>query len=138
METKTEIADWDGKVYQGLGDLYDKLRQGEFLEYTEDLNDDELLRLAIFGWNGRWDLVPEDLALLIPQEQEAYWGEYSSEAEFAEEKSIELGMLDEEATKNLVIDWQATYNYTWQYDFFNYAVVDVDGSYRRFFWSNNV
>lgn len=138
METKTEIADWDGKVYQGLGDLYDKLRQGEFLEYTEDLNDDELLRLAIYGWNGRWDLVPEDLALLIPQEQEAYWGEYSSEAEFAEEKSIELDMIDQEATKNLVIDWQATYNYTWQYDFFNYAVVDVTGSYRRFFWNNNV
>lgn len=138
METKTEIADWDGKVYQGLGDLYDKLRQGEFLEYTEDLDDDELLRLAVYGWNNGARFVPEDLPLLIAQEQEAYWGEYSSEAEFAEEKSIELDMIDQEATKNLVIDWQATYNYTWQYDFFNYAVVDVDGSYRRFFWNNNV
>lgn len=138
METKTEIADWDGKVYQGLGDLYDQLRQGEFLEYTEDLNDDELLRLAIYAWSNGWSLVPEDLVVLIGEEQEAYWGEYSSEAEFAEEKSIELDMIDQEATKNLVIDWQATYNYTWQYDFFNYAVVDVDGSYRRFFWNNNV
>lgn len=138
METKTEIADWSGKVYQGLGDLYDKLRQGEFLEYTEDLNDDELLRLATYAWSNGWSLVPEDLVVLIAVEQEAYWGEYSSEAEFAEEKSIELGMLDEEGTKNLVIDWQATYNYTWQYDFFNYEVIDLEGNYRRFFWNNNV
>ena len=138
METKTEIVDWDGKVYQGPGDLYDQLRQGEFLEYTEDLNDGELLRLATYAWSNGWSLVPEDLVVLIAAEQEAYWGEYSSEAQFAEEKSIELDMIDQEATKNLVIDWQATYNYTWQYDFFNYAVVDVDGSYRRFFWSNNV
>ena len=98
METKTEIADWDGKVYQGLGDLYDKLRQGEFLEYTEDLDDDELLRLAVYGCNNGARFVPEDLPLLIAQEQEAYWGEYSSEAEFAEEKSIELDMIDQEAT----------------------------------------
>lgn len=138
METKTELTAWDGKVYNGLGDLYDQLRQGEFLEYTEDLNDDELLRLAMFAWNGGWSLVPEDLPLLIAQEQEAYWGEYDTEAEFAEEKSIELDMIDQEATKNLVIDWQATYNYTWQYDFFNYEVIDITGGYRRFFWSNNV
>ena len=47
-------------------------------------------------------------------------------------------MIDQDATKNLVIDWQATYNYTWQYDFFNYEVIDLDGNYRRFFWNNNV
>lgn len=138
METKTELTAWDGKVYSGLKEQLDELQQGEFLEYTSELDADELLRLAMFAWNGGWSLVPEDLPLLIGQEQEAYWGEYSSEAEFAEEKSIELDMIDQEATKNLVIDWQATYNYTWQYDFFNYEVIDLDGNYRRFFWNNNV
>ena len=137
METKTEFTSWDGTVYQGLGNLYQQLQQDEYQEYTADLDSTELLRLALFAWNGNWSLVPEDLWLLIPQENDAFWGEYKTEAEFAEEKSRELDLIDEQATKNLVIDWQATYNYSWQYDFFNYDIIDSDGNYRRFFWHNN-
>lgn len=137
METKTEFTSWDGTVYQGLGNLYQQLQQDEYQEYTADLDSTELLRLALFAWNGNWSLVPEDLWLLIPQENDAFWGEYKTEAEFAEEKSRELDLIDEQATKNLVIDWQATYNYSWQYDFFNYDIIDSDGNYRRFFWQNN-
>lgn len=137
METKTEFTSWDGTVYQGLGNLYQQLQQDEYQEYTADLDSTELLRLALFAWNGNWSLVPEDLWLLIPQENDAFWGEYKTEAEFAEEKSRELDLIDEQTTKNLVIDWQATYNYSWQYDFFNYDIIDSDGNYRRFFWQNN-
>lgn len=137
METKTEFTSWDGTVYQGLGNLYQQLQQDEYQEYTADLDSTELLRLALFAWNGNWSLVPEDLWLLIPQENDAFWGEYKTEAEFAEEKSRELDLIDEQATKNLVIDWQATYNYSWQYDFFNYDIIDIDGNYHRFFWQNN-
>lgn len=137
MQTKTEFTSWDGTVYQGLGNLYQQLQQDEYQEYTADLDSTELLRLALFAWNGNWSLVPEDLWLLIPQENDAFWGEYKTEAEFAEEKSRELDLIDEQTTKNLVIDWQATYNYSWQYDFFNYDIIDSDGNYRRFFWQNN-
>lgn len=137
METKTEFTSWDGTVYQGLSNLYQQLQQDEYKEYTADLDSTELLRLALFAWNGSWSLVPEDLWLLIPQENDAFWGEYKTEAEFAEEKSRELDLIDEQTTKNLVIDWQATYNYSWQYDFFNYDIIDSDGNYRRFFWHNN-
>jgi hypothetical protein len=37
-----------------------------------------------------------------------------------------------------VIDWEATYNYSLRFDFFEYDVIDIDGQYRKFFWSANV
>jgi hypothetical protein len=82
--------------------------------------------------------VPEDLPLLIAQEQEAFYGEYATEAEFAEAFFTDTGLLDEEATKNLVIDWQGTYRYSLQYDYHNYEVWDHEGWPRQFFWNSNV
>lgn len=136
MNTKTALVAWNGETYTGAGETYDWLL--EQTDYTEDLDPDQILRLAIFAYNGSWSLVPEDLPALIAQEEEAYQGEFNSEAEFAEDFFESTGQIDEEATKYLVIDWQATYNYSLQFDFFNFDVIDIDGAYRKFFWNANV
>ena len=136
MNTKTELIAWSGDTYTGAGETYDWLL--EQTEYTEDLDPDQILRLAIFAYNGGWSLVPEDLPALIAQEEDAFAGEFSSEAEFAEDFFESTGQIDVEATKYLVIDWQATYNYSLQFDFFNFDVIDIDGAYRKFFWNSNV
>lgn len=136
MNTKTQLVAWNGETYTGAGETYDWLI--EQTEYTEDLDPDQILRLAIFAYNGSWSLVPEDLPLLIAQEEEAYQGEFDSEAEFAEDFFTSTGQIDEEATKYLVIDWQGTYNYSLRFDFFTYDVIDIDGNLRKFFWNANV
>lgn len=145
MKTKHRLKHWQGsgsdqrlEEWQGLEDIYAELTSGEFKEFTSDLSEDELLRLSLFAWNGSWSLVPEDLPLLRAQEEEAYYGEYATEAEFAEAYFTDTGLLDEEATKHLVIDWKATYYYSLGYDFHSYQVWDHEGWPRQFFWNSNI
>lgn len=57
------------------------------------------------------------------EEQDAFVGEYDSEDTFAEEIANELETIPDW----IVVDWQATYDYSLQYDYFN------DGGY---FWRN--
>ena len=136
-EAQKKLVAWNGETYKGASDYYEQFTTDpDFLEYTEDLDPDELLRLAIYAHNGSWGLVPEDLFMLIPEEQDAFSGEFRSEAEFAEDFFESTGQIDEEATKWLVIDWEATYNYSLQFDYFSYDVIDIDGDHRKFFWRN--
>lgn len=136
--TQTVIRDWQGLPLQGAGELYDQFKNDpEFLEYTADIEPDELLRLAVFGWNDGASFVPEDLPLLISKEWDAFQGEFDSEAAFAEDFFESTGQVNHEATKWLVIDWEATYNYSLQFDFFNYKIRDTEGNYRMFFWNAN-
>lgn len=144
-ETRKPLRHWQGQgndqrleEWAGLEAIYEELTSGEFAQYTSELTEDQLLRLSLFAWNGNWSLVPEDLPLLIAQEEEAFYGEYATEAEFAEAFFTDTGLLDEEATKNLVIDWQGTYRYSLQYDYHNYQVWDHEGWPRQFFWNSNV
>lgn len=136
-EAQKKLIAWNGETYKGASDYYEQFTTDpDFLEYTEDLDPDELLRLAIYAHNGSWGLVPEDLFMLIPEENDAFSGEFRSEAEFAEDFFESTGQIDEEATKWLVIDWEATYNYSLQFDYFSYDVIDIDGNHRKFFWRN--
>ena len=136
-EAQKKLVAWNGETYKGASDYYEQFTTDpDFLKYTEDLDPDELLRLAIYAHNGSWGLVPEDLFMLIPEEQDAFSGEFRSEAEFAEDFFESTGQIDEEATKWLVIDWEATYNYSLQFDYFSYDVIDIDGNHRKFFWRN--
>ena len=136
-EAQKKLVAWNGETYKGASDYYEQFTTDpDFLEYTEDLDPDELLRLAIYAHNGSWGLVPEDLFMLIPEEQDAYAGDFESEAEFAREFFIACGDYDDDKVNYLVIDWQATYNYSLQFDYFSYDVIDIDGNYRKFFWRN--
>lgn len=67
-ETKTNLVAWNAETYKGAGDWYDKFTiDEEFLEYTESLDPDEVLRLALYAYNNGYHLVPEDLPLFIVQ-----------------------------------------------------------------------
>jgi hypothetical protein len=134
--TKNLVA-WNGEAYKGASDYYEQFTTDpEFLEFTSDLDADELLRLAMFAHNGSWQLVPEDLPALIAQEQEAFWGEFDSGAEFAEHVATELGEMT--PPDWVFIDWQASYDNGLRHDFFDYRVIDQEGNYRMFFWNANV
>jgi hypothetical protein len=91
-------------------------------ELSEELEWEECLKLAVYIDNvltfGQ-SLNNDDLARYWEECQEADQGEFSSEADFAEDFFISTGQLDEEATKYLVIDWQGTYNYSLQFDYWN-------------------
>lgn len=138
-ETKTNLMAWNGETYAGASDWYDKFTTDpEFLEYTEDLDPDELLRLAMFAHNGGYDLVPEDMGLFIANEQEAFYGEFASGAEFAEYCGSELLSLPSDLESWIVIDWEASYERNLRHDFFEYDLIDIDLNYRKFFWSANV
>jgi hypothetical protein len=138
-ETKTELVAWSGETYKGAGDYYEQFNNDpEFLEYTEDLEQEERLRLALFSYNNCWRLVPEDLPALMAQEQEAFWGEFESGAKFAEHLAEELGDMPEGLPSWICIDWEASWERNLRHDFFTYDVIDIDGGFRKFFWNANV
>jgi hypothetical protein len=91
-------------------------------ELGEELDWEECLKLAVYADNvmayGE-DLTNDRLAELWEECQEEFQGDFSTEAEFAEDFFTSTGQLDEEATKWLVIDWQGTYNYSLQFDYWN-------------------
>jgi antirestriction protein len=134
-ETKTNLVAWNGETYAGAGDWYDKFTNDEeWKDYTEDLDNEQLLRLAMYAYNGGWGLVPEDLPLFIAQEQDNFRGEAESEAEFTRELLEETGDISKDLPSYIVIDYQATWDRNLRHDFFSYNVIDIDGNYRLFFW----
>ena len=134
-KTQTNLVAWNGETYTGAGDWYDKFKNDEdWKEYTEDLNDDELLRLSMYAYNGGYGLVPEDMPLFIAEEQENYRGEAQSAADFTRELIEEMGYITKEMPEWIVIDYQATWDSAVCHDFIEYQVIDIDGTYRQFFW----
>ena len=132
--TETKLVAWNGETYTGASDYYDRFQTDEYAEHTEDLDPDELLRLALFAHNGYWKLVPEDLPALIAEEQEAYWGEFESGADFAQHIAQEIDLIPEGLASWIVIDWELSWERNLRHDFIDYQVIDTDGDYRRFFW----
>jgi len=134
-ETKTNLVAWNGETYAGAGDWYDKFKNDEdWKEYTEDLDNDELLRLSMYAYNNGYALVPEDLPLFIAEEQENFRGEADSAADFTREIIEEMGYITEEMPSWICIDYQRTWDSALRFDFFEYQVIDIDGNYRQFFW----
>ena len=136
------ITDWGGHAYNGLREIVEHIKNTELPEIELDL--DEVMRLALYTWNNcETDLAlltPERLAEIKEEEDLAFEGEFSTEAEFAEEKSVDFDLIDTEATRNVVIDWEATYRYTFQYDFHNYEARWIDGEelvMARYFWRSH-
>ena len=138
QDTKTTLTRWNKDGYAGLTGLHAELQEGEFAEYTEDLTPDELLRLALFVWNGGWSLVPEDLPALIAQEQEAYEGEYTDVAEFTEQLLEGTELIPDSMPSWIVLDYEATWLYALCYDYHEYDIIDTEGRYRRYFWRSDV
>lgn len=137
-KTKTNLVAWNGETYTGAGEWYEKFTSDkEFTEYTEDLGADEILRLAMFAYNGAWGLVPEDMPLFIEQEQDAFQGEADSDEDFTRELLEGTDSIPQDFPSWVVIDYQRTWDSALRFDFFNYDVIDIDGNYRRFYWYAN-
>jgi antirestriction protein len=135
METITNLVAWNGETYTGAGNFYNQFKTDpEFIEFTQDLSDEELIRVALYAYNSCSSLVPEDLPHLISQEQDSYRGEAESEEEFTRELLEETGDISKDLPNYIVIDYQATWDRNLRHDFFNYKVIDIDGNYRQFFW----
>jgi hypothetical protein len=115
-------------------------------ELGEELDWDELARLASYISNvARWDdLTPDRLSELWKECEENWEGDWTTEAEFAEDFMHSTGQVDTEATQWLVIDWAQTYDYTLQYDYFNvylharnHTIEGIEGwKLARHFWRN--
>jgi hypothetical protein len=112
-------------------------------ELEEELDWHEQLKLAVYVSNVAAfdDLTPERLNELYQESEENFEGEFANEGEFAEEFLTRCGDLDSRATENLVIDWQGTYDYAFQFDYFNVFVMAKNEETRalevqRFFWRN--
>jgi hypothetical protein len=112
-------------------------------ELEEELDWDDQLKLAIYISNvdAFGDLTPDRLNELWAECEENFEGEFANEGEFAEEFLTRCGDLDSRATENLVIDWQGTYDYAFQFDYFNIFVIAKNEEtsafeVKRFFWRN--
>jgi len=128
-----------------LAQLMDIIYKAELETPIEDW--EECLRFAC--WLNQYPIQDEYTNAYLQEQYEMhleyYQGEFATEAEFAEEFMHEIGAIDEEGTKNLVIDWQATYDYTLQYDYtstYVYAKNDqlegIDSlEMHRYFWRAN-
>lgn len=111
-------------------------------ELTADMIFEEQLQIAILlDHEYRFsDITPEILEDTIERHRETFWGEYDDEASFAEFYFDELG---EKVSPNIVVDWDATYQYALQYDFMNRFIIvrnETTGEFRtvaRYFWSTN-
>jgi len=110
-------------------------------ELEEELDWLDQLRLSAYISNIEpWgELTPDRLNELWAECEDNYHGEFANEGEFAEDFLTNCGDIDSRATENLVIDWQGTYNYSLQYDYFNVFVTaknEETGAFevKRFFW----
>ena len=76
----------------------------------------DLLRLAV--WIDRNEVTKqftyEELTELAEKEQEQFAGDYDDLADACETMHNEF---NGEPDSNLVVDWEATWNYSWQFDF---------------------
>lgn len=136
------ITDFGGVAYNGLREIVDHIKKTELPEIELDL--DEVMRLAIYTWNNcETDLAlltADRLAQILEMENDAFVGEFDSEADFAEEMAIEFGLIDSEAIRNVVVDWEGTYRYTFQYDYYNYEarfIQDSELVMARYFWGSH-
>jgi hypothetical protein len=134
MTTKTEttLVAWNGETYKGAGDYFDRIRADEVFD---ELGTDEAIRLAIYAYNCHADINGLHLYDLLEEEREAFAGENTSEADFAQELVEEVdGYLFKDLPSWVVIDWQATWDSALRFDYFTFDVIDTDGDYKRFFW----
>jgi hypothetical protein len=132
------ITDGEGYGYYGLREMVNHIKATEF--EGQELDFDEVLRLALFAYNNHETnlelLTAERLAEILEEEQEAFAGEFSTEADFAEDLITQTN--DQDLPDWVVIDWQGTYNYALRFDYYNFSVRLNDEEngifFARYFW----
>lgn len=72
----------------------------------------------------------------VEEELDAFYGEYDSEAEFAEELYYSSGDIPKDFPLYFAIDWQKAWDASLRFDFDSASVLDVDGGFKQYFWRN--
>ncbi len=110
-------------------------------ELTEEMDFEEQLQIALLldDEHRFSEITPEILADTIERHRETFWGDFESVGAFAEHYFDEIG---ETVSPNIVVNWDATYNYALQYDFMNRFVYAKSESgimpiIARYFWCTN-
>jgi hypothetical protein len=123
---------------ESLNALFAKIKETHL---PQELDTEQLLRLTLWIWNcnGNADNA-DDLWHQFLNENDNYCGEHDTTADFAEYWFTELA--PQEISESVVVDWDATWNYSLQYDFHEYAIrYDLDGDgfaeLHRYFWHSH-
>jgi hypothetical protein len=135
-------------VFEDAGWSFDATRFAIWLEGTRALVSTER-ESGEFFWvqnvvereSGTIDLSSPDsivsVALAcVEEELDAFYGEYDSEAEFAEELYASTGDVSRDFPLYFAIDWQKAWDSALRFDFDSQAVIDVDGEFKQYFWRN--
>jgi hypothetical protein len=129
LTEEAQLTDSEGWTYRREDNRPDTaIPQIMNLLYTTELEEEldwlQMLTLAAYVSNvDAWsDLTPERLSELWTECEENYEGSHANGGEFAEYFMEMTGQLNETATADLVIDWEATYNYSLRYDYFDVYV----------------
>lgn len=81
----------------------------------------DFLRLAVWIYRNHYLEAPkialDDALELAEKEQEMFVGDYDSKADACQSIHENYFDNDEESTRNLVIDWGASWDYSYGYDF---------------------
>lgn len=87
-------------------------------DVTAEIEHDDLERLARFIDNNYsirdYIQLTDEIDSIIRDEEDAFYGTYESEADFAENFYTDT---EHTIPDWLVVDWQATFDYSLQYDF---------------------
>ena len=110
--------EWFYTDHENLKPIYDEYQD---IQVIKEYN------ISIELMNEYLDNYGEDLS--YSDFESAYRGAYDSNADYAEEFYTECGDYDPNTQSNLVIDWEATYNYALRYDM---TVLEADGENHYF------
>lgn len=109
----------------------------------EELTWEECLQLALYARDvDAWqDFTEDSLKEAWEECQDVFQGDFATCGDFAKNFFEGAGMVDEEATRHLVIDWEQTYFYSLQFDYFEtfcYARNEAEREFEivRYFWQN--
>lgn len=128
MNTKTMFTAWNGETYTNLGEKFDAISNLE-----TELDHEEKLRVAIWAWNNHEEINADTIAELIEKEQEQFAGEFDSVSDFVEDLLLN-GDYMSDVPDWIKIDYELTWNSALRFDYFDYDVIDIDGTFKKFFW----
>ena len=120
--------EWFFTDHENLSAIYDEYQDIKTIkEYLEKYQEFKENNISIDLMNEYLENYGEDLS--YSNFEESYRGCYDSEADYAEEFYTMTGAYDPDVASDLVIDWDATYNYSLRYAM---TVLEADGESHYF------
>tara|TARA_R100000234_G_scaffold76316_1_gene47414 strand:- start:180 stop:758 length:579 start_codon:yes stop_codon:yes gene_type:complete len=120
--------EWFFTDHENLSAIYDEYLDIKTIkEYLEKYQEFKENNISIDLMNEYLENYGEDLS--YDDFENSYRGTWDSEAEYAEEFYTSTGAYDPNLASDLVIDWEATFNYALRYDM---TILEADGESHYF------